>query len=469
MKLRLTLFFCFLAALCTAQTLKQKIDAAYTRFENDPQLKYATSSLTVLHAGTGEVLFSKNGSAGLASASTLKTVTAATAYHLLGPGFTWQTDIGYTGDVSSGVLNGDIVVTGGGDPTLGSWRYARTKTEDIFSTWIEAIRGAGIKQINGRILADDRLFGTQTLPVGWIWQDIGNYYGAGPNSLTWRENQFDMTFRPGSRPGEPATLVRTEPDLSYLKIINEVKTGSAGSGDNVYAFSAPYSDVIYLRGTYGIDLKKTISGSIPDPAFELAFRLRETLNRAGITITQPATTVRKLTMEEPFKESRITRLATITSPTLDQVVHWFNRKSVNLYGEHLIRTFGWKFGKEPSTPEGVRIMRNFWKEKLGIDPDAMNVSDGSGLSPQNRITTYAMAQILQSVKNKPWFKTYYESLPTYNNMRMKSGSISDVLGYTGYETSSSGVPVVFSFLINNYNGSSSSVRQKMFNVLNSLK
>ncbi|HEY0666863.1 MAG TPA: D-alanyl-D-alanine carboxypeptidase/D-alanyl-D-alanine-endopeptidase [Sphingobacteriaceae bacterium] len=470
MKLRLTLLLCFLTFVCSAQSLKQKIESAYSRFENDPQLKYAISSLTVLHAVTGEVLFSKNGSVGLASASTLKTVTAATAYHMLGPDYTWQTTLGYTGTISkSGTLNGDVIITGGGDPTLGSWRYDKTKSHEIFNVFVDAIRKAGIRQIKGRIIADDRLFGTQTLPVGWIWQDIGNYYGAGPNALSWRENQFDMIFKPGDQAGSPTTLANIKPALSYLKIINEVKTGSPGSGDNVYAYSAPYSEIIYLRGTHGIDLKKTISGSIPDPAFEIAFSLRDTLNKIGIKVAIPATTTRRLAFDHPFEAINPAPLVTITSPPLDQVVHWFNRKSINLYGEHLIKTLAWKFGKEPTTPEGVKIMQNFWKEKLGIDPDEMNVSDGSGLSPQNRITTSAMASILQSIKKEPWFNTYYESLPIYNDMRMKSGSISDVLGYTGYEDSSSGIPVVFSFLINNYNGSSSAAKQKMFKVLDTLK
>ncbi|MGB4400109.1 MAG: D-alanyl-D-alanine carboxypeptidase, partial [Daejeonella sp.] len=99
----------------------------------------------------------------------------------------------------------------------------------------------------------------------------------------------------------------------------------------------------------------------------------------------------------------------------------------------------------------------------------MNIYDGSGLSPANRITTMAMAQILQSVKREPWFSSFYESLPVYNNMRMKSGSISDVIAYTGYQTSSGGAPLVFSIMMNNYSGSSSTARQKLFDVLNVLK
>ncbi|WP_395804759.1 D-alanyl-D-alanine carboxypeptidase, partial [Daejeonella sp.] len=215
----------------SSQTLKQKIQNAYDRFEDDPQMKYGMSSLTVLNAESGELVFSKNENIGLASASTLKTITAATAYHFLGKDFTWETTLGYNGTISSnGTLNGDIIITGAGDPSLGSDRYELTKSNLILKKWADAIIGLGIKNITGSIISDDRVFGTQTMPGGWTWQDMGNYYGAGPSSLTWRENQFGLIFKPSSRVGEVAELLETRPKMDYLKIVNEVKTGPAGSG-----------------------------------------------------------------------------------------------------------------------------------------------------------------------------------------------------------------------------------------------
>ena len=469
MRIFLCLLLSFFITGSSAQSLKQKIENAYKRFETDQQMQYGISSLSVLNAETGELIFSRNGQTGLASASTMKTITAATAYHLLGKDFTWETTLGYTGSISSnGTLNGDIILTGGGDPSLGSDRYEQTKSEVILNKWVDALTRSGIKLVTGHIIADDRLFGTQTMPGGWTWQDMGNYYGAGTSALSWRENQFDLIFKAG-KVGEPVVLVSTKPEMSYLKIINEVKTGRPGTGDNVYAYSAPYSDVVYLRGTYGIDLKKAISASVPDPAFDSAYRLQDMLKRSGIQADQGPITTRELSMNnQPFYPP-VKIIDIQTSPSLEKVVYWLNQKSINLYGEHLVKTIAWKQGKDISTPEGVDLIKNFWSKKLGIDPNTMNISDGSGLSPANRITTLTMAQILQSLKKEPWFDSFYESLPVYNNMKMKSGSISDVIAYTGYQTSSSGTPLVFSFIINNYNGSSSAVRQKMFNVLDVLK
>ncbi|MXV53037.1 D-alanyl-D-alanine carboxypeptidase/D-alanyl-D-alanine-endopeptidase [Pedobacter sp. HMF7647] len=470
MKKLALLFFLVLSLDTFAQTITQKIERAYAKFESDSQFKYATTSLTVLNAETGEIVFSKNSNMGLASASTLKTVTSATAFYLLGPNFTYQTTLGYSGVIdASGTLNGDLIITGAGDPTFGSERYQDTKPEVILKKFTDAVRQSGIKQINGRVISDDHLFGTQTLPTGWIWQDIGNYYGAGPNSLTWRENQLDLILRPGTKVGDPVQLVRTEPALTSVQIVNELTTGKSGSGDEVYAFSSPYSNIIYLRGTYGIDLEKTIAASIPDPALTFAAEFKSQLNKSGMKVSGLETTTRILSAsKQPFSPpSKI--IANQTSPDLTKIVYWFNQKSINLYGEHLVKTMALKAGKEVTTANGVEIVKDFWRQRAGIDENSMNTIDGSGLSPGTRITTLTMAKVLQTVKKEPWFKYYFESLPVYNGMRMKSGTINDALAYAGYQTSSSGVPLVFSFIVNNYNGSSKEVRQKMFAVLDQLK
>lgn len=469
MKRLILIAFIFLFAEAEAQSLKQNIERAYLILEKDSQLKYGSSSLSVLNAETGELIYSANGNMGLASASTLKTITAATAYHILGKGFTWETKLAYSGSIAAnGVLEGDLIITGGADPSLGSDRFKQTKSELILPNWTAALQSMGIKKITGHIIADDRLFGTETMPGGWTWQDMGNYYGAGPSSLTWRENQFDLFFKAG-RVGAAAELLRVEPEMSYLKIVNEVKTGAPGTGDNVYAYSAPYTNIIYLRGTYGIDLRKTISGSVPDPAFDLAYHLMSKLKLSDIQVVNGATTARLMAINKQSFSAASKTIAIHTSPELDSIVYWFNRKSINLYGEHLVKTLAWKVGKEITTAQGVEIVKEFWNKKIGINPSAMNIYDGSGLSPANRITTMAMTQILQSIKKEPWFESFYNSLPVYNNMKMKSGSISDVIAYTGYQTTSSGIPVVFSIIINNYNGSSSAMRQKLFRVLNTLK
>ncbi|MDB5014397.1 MAG: D-alanyl-D-alanine carboxypeptidase/D-alanyl-D-alanine-endopeptidase [Daejeonella sp.] len=464
------LLLSFLIFKSPAQTLQQKLEKSYTEFEQSEQLKYASTSFTVLNTLTGEVIFSRNGNMGLAPGSTLKVITSATAYHLLGKDFTWQTSLGYNETISAdGVLNGDLILTGGGDPTLGSSRFTQSNESVILKKWIDAIKKAGIKKINGRLIGDDSLYDTQSVPIGWIWQDIGNYFGAGPNALTWRENSFELHFSPGNEVGDPAKLQKTKPALSFLKIVNEVKTGKAGSGDNVYAYSAPYSNIIYLRGTYAIDLQKIIEASVPDPAFALVCLLQDTLKKAGVQILQPVTTARLLKADNINYQKPNKEIYNSTSPSLDEVIYWFNQKSVNLFGEHLVKTLALKQGTEVSTEAGINVIKNFWQNQLNIDPKSMNILDGSGLSPGTRVTTLTMSKILQSVKKEPWFSGYYNSFPVYNDMKMKSGTINDCVAYAGYQTTSSGVPLVFAIIINNYTGGTKAIRQKMFSVLDLLK
>jgi D-alanyl-D-alanine carboxypeptidase/D-alanyl-D-alanine-endopeptidase (penicillin-binding protein 4) len=162
-----------------------------------------------------------------------------------------------------------------------------------------------------------------------------------------------------------------------------------------------------------------------------------------------------------------TKLTTILSPTLSKIVYWLNQKSINLYAEQLLKTIAWKSGKVPTTDNGVEVEQDFWKAR-GIDPNSLNVVDGSGLSPGDRVTTLTMATVLKSAKIADWFPDFYESLPVYNNMKMKSGSILNVLTYAGYQTHN-GRELCFSIMVNNFNGSSRGIKEKMFRVLDELK
>jgi D-alanyl-D-alanine carboxypeptidase/D-alanyl-D-alanine-endopeptidase (penicillin-binding protein 4) len=466
----LFLIFSSISFLSFAQTLNQKIEKSFKELESDPNVKNGFVSLTVMDQKTGEIVFAKNEHIGLAPASTLKTITAATAYSVLGSNFTYKTDLSYTGEIDAkGTLHGDIIIKGSGDPTLGSDHFKQSHAEVLLHRWVAAIKAKGIKKIEGRIIGDDLLFNGQQAPGGWTWIDMGNYYGAGVSSLNWRENTFNVILTAGSKEGEVVKLVRTEPDLSSLTILNELKTGKAGSGDQVYGYSAPYSSIIHLRGTYGIDLNKKISLSIPDGAYDLALSLKSFLEIQGISVDKEATTSFLLSHSGIQLPSQTHLLNRYISPNLSQIEYWLNRRSINLYGEALLKTVAIHENQNPSTEEICKWQEKYWEEKLGISPGELLLKDGSGLSPETRVTTLAMTKIMNYSKKQPWFTSFYENLPTNNGMKMKSGTIGGVLGYTGYHTTSTGRALTFSLLINNYTGSAPSMRQKMFKMLNSLK
>ncbi|MET3114240.1 D-alanyl-D-alanine carboxypeptidase/D-alanyl-D-alanine-endopeptidase (penicillin-binding protein 4) [Pedobacter sp. CG_S7] len=456
-----------LHTLAIAQNQAQKLEQAYKVLSADPQAKYALTSLCVLDANTGQVIFARNENIGMATASTLKTITAATAFSLLGKNFQYQTILGYSGTISNGVLKGDLIIVGGGDPTLGSSRYAQSKENEVLSIWVKAIKAAGINKIDGRIIGDDSAWGTSNIPDGWTWQDIGNYYGAAPSVLTWRENQFDIYLKANAKVDQPVSILKVQPEMPYLKIVNELKTGPVGSGDNAYAFLPPLSSIAYLRGSWGLGIRKNgIAVALPDPAYEVAYRLQDTLKRLGIASTKEVTTARKLKSENQLLPSPTHQIATINSPTVSQIIYWFNKKSINLYGENLIRTLAWKAGKPATTANGIVVAINYWKEK-GIDKNALNMIDGSGLSPATRVTTSAMANILFQSQREPWFDDFKKSLPENNGMQLKSGSINNVSSFAGYYTNSAGMKYIVVININNYSGSG--INKKLFKALDALK
>jgi D-alanyl-D-alanine carboxypeptidase/D-alanyl-D-alanine-endopeptidase (penicillin-binding protein 4) len=337
----------------------------------------------------------------------------------------------------------------------------------ILNEWVSAIKAAGIKKIEGAVIGDDSLWGTQTMPDGWIWQDMGNYYGAGNSALAWRENQFDVKLKPGESVGSEVNMLQTVPPMPYIKVINELKTGPFGSGDNAYAYLPPYDNLAYLRGTWGMGVSKAgISLALPDPAYDAAYRLQDTLIRLNITSTKEATTARRLDLAGKTLPTISQKLSTISSPDLSEIVYWFNKKSVNLYGEQLLRTIAWKLGKSPSTKNGASAVINFWAAK-GIDKNALNILDGSGLSPGTRVTTLAMACILFEAQKEDWFAPYYNSFPDNNGMKLKSGSINNVSAYAGYYTDSDGRKYIAVINVNNYNGFG--ISKKLFRVLDALK
>src|SRR6201995_1568889 len=219
----------FLSKLAVGQSLNQKLQTAFNRLQQDSQCKYASVSLTVLDAKTGETVFAAHPNMGLATTSTLKVISSITAFNILGKDFQYQTQFGYSGVIGAdGTLTGDLIIKGAGDPTLGSWRYTGHKENDVLNQMVAALQKAGIKKINGRVIGDDSIFGTQSIPDGWIWMDVGNYYGAGTSGLCWRENQFDIKFKTGPV-NTPISVLRTVPNTPYLNYKSELLNAPSGT------------------------------------------------------------------------------------------------------------------------------------------------------------------------------------------------------------------------------------------------
>src|SRR5690606_37437570 len=130
-----------------------------------------------------------------------------------------------------------------------------------------------------------------------------------------------------------------------------------------------------------------------------------------------------------------------------EIIYHFNHKSINLYGEALLKSIGQITGQKNSTSDAVDYLKKYWTQKLGISEQEINVIDGSGLSPQNFVTAEAMTKVMQYALSRPWYTSFLQSLPTINQMTMKSGTIRGTLGYTGYQTSSTNKRYTFTLLV----------------------
>lgn len=454
----------FVISICTSYAqITSRLSDAIQKLEQDPAFKHASLSLYVVDSKTGKLVYDKNSQMGLAPASCQKVITAVAAYELLGKDYRYKTGLGYEGKITGGVLNGNVIISGSGDPTLGSWRWKSTSETMVLNNWITAIRKAGITSINGAIIPNSKNWGTETIPDGWIWQDIGNYYGAGASATNWRENQYDLILKPGKKIGDTCVIIRTDPILFKASLICEVTTAAKGTGDNAFIYLPPYASNGYVRGTIPIGENPfNISGSFPNSAVQLTATLEDGLRRSQIPVSESG----GQNSYTPILGKML--LHTHVSPPLDSIIYWFLKKSINLYGEALVKTIGLEKQGLASTTIGLEIIKYFWSQR-GIGKAAINIIDGSGLSPQNRVTTHALVTIMQYAGSRPWFNSFHHSIPEINGIKMKSGSIGGARSYTGYIKSNIGSEYTFAFIVNNYDGSASETVRKMWRVLDVMK
>ena len=452
-----------------AQTLTTQLNNAIKNLEADPQLRHAIIGFSVVETKTGKPVFEHNAQTGLAAASCQKVLTSGAAFELLGKDYRYKTELGYDGTIKDGVLNGDLFIIGSGDPTLGSWRYGSTTDSNLRKRWFSAVQKLGIKKIAGHVWGDDSKFSHLLIPGGWVWDDIGNYYGAGAGALNWRENQYELILKSGKHPGDTVKVISELPEQYNAQVFNEMISGEAGSGDQAYIYFPTLHHISLLTGTIPVNQNNfSISGSVMDPTKRVEEELLWALRSRNISAFDSTDLLRSALFVPPHKHKASVVFDTYLSPPLDSINYWFLKRSINLYGEALIKTISYEKAGKGSTQKGVELVRDFWSRQ-GIDRSAISMLDGSGLSPQNRLTADALVKAMQYAKERPWFSSFYNALPEINRLKMKSGSIGGARSFTGYSKSKNGNEYTFAIIVNNYDGSAGELVRKMYAVLDNLK
>lgn len=412
-------------------------------------LEHALVSIYAVHCGTGKVLMDQNSERSLIPASCMKVVTTAAALHVLGAGYRFETHLEYDGHINQSILHGNIYISGGGDPCLGSDRIVGSLPwKQQIETWADAIHKMGVQKIRGKIIGDASRWEKALAVPSWEWEDLGNYYGAGACALTFHENLYSLYFKPAEKVGDPAQIVRTEPPLEHINFHNEVTTGPEGSGDQACIYGSEFSPHASVRGTIPAQIEEfTIKGSIPDPPAFCAALLTKELSARGITVDHE-------NLEQPA--TRFT-LHTTYSPTLGDIVYWANQKSINLYTEHLLKKMGETSTQMGSTASGIDSVARFLEEHH-IDSNGLHIADGCGLSRKNFLTVQQLVVVLLLMKKSEHFPVFYDSLPQITeNIRAKSGSQSFIRGYAGYVGE-----IAFAILINNCLHSEAMIREINF-------
>lgn len=451
--------------------INAQISSVVEEWKTDKDLKSATLSFCVIDTKTGEVISELNSHQYVIPASTQKVITTGAALGTLGGSYRYSTRIYHTGTFNkeTGIVNGDIIIYGGGDPTLQSENFVKEKdTNQVTDKWAQALKDKGIKEIKGKIIGDASFF-DRTIPGNWIWADINNYFGVAPCGLSYNDNKFKIIYT-SKETGSKATVEKTIPAYCNNTICINSNVISKGTEDDAFVYGDPYSYTKEVSGK--IPPNKTnfeVEAALPDPALLCAEKFSNSLTKMGIKYNSRL-------IESNYKraDSTVTKqlLYTHFSPSLDRIIFFTNLKSNNHYCETILRSVG-----KGSMYLGIDAVKNYWQKK-GLDVSELYMVDGSGLSRANTVTTNFQASLLAKIyADSSIYKTFNNSLPVAgksgsmsnigkgksieNNMRAKTGYINRARGYCGYVKSKSGKDLAFSVLFNNYNCSAKEAKVKI--------
>ena len=458
----MTLLLLLLSAAASGQ------EKASKSLLSSPLMSGASFSGCIVDLKDGTKVWEYNSDESIIPASVLKVVTSSAALELLGPEYTFNTRMGYTGTLNrrTGLLSGDLIIQGGGDPSLGS-PYFREHYDSFLSSWIQKIRESGIKTISGGVICDDSRYDYQPVPSGWLWEDIGNYYGAGVFGLSLFDNTYKIHFKT-SEEGSAPEITGITPDICKYELSNQLI--SSGNSDNGYVFAAPYGSYGWIAGSIPVNREDfVLKASIPDPPVLMARLFDLMLDSAGIEVVKAPSTSR---IENAIPTGMVL-LSEVNSPPLESIIEVLNHESVNLYAEHLLKEIGLQFNGKGSTKSGIDVLYSFLKE-TGADTTGFFIEDGSGLSPMNAVTSKGLAGLMLYMFTKARnHEAFLNSLPEAGkegtlkyvflnpafekNLKAKSGSFTRTRSYAGYFAARSGRKMAFSILVNNFSGPSQTI------------
>ena len=257
---------------------------AIQQMENDASLRHAIIGLCITDSKTGRLVYEHNAETGLAPASTQKLFTSCAAFDMLGKNYRYTTTITYK-NCRPAPSRSYFVIKPSGDPTFGSFRFETAKSVTVLKNIIAAIKEKNITPVSSQYIVLDSAFENNSIPGGWIWEDIGNYYGASAQSLNWMENAYDIVLASGRRVGDKAAIVKTKPSGLSEGMQVDVKSAEKGSGDNSTVYIGYGSLPALIGGTIPANEDSfSVGASIPDPKDVFIQQLNNNLKAEKATL-----------------------------------------------------------------------------------------------------------------------------------------------------------------------------------------
>lgn len=366
-------------------------------------------------------------------ASTLKTLTTATALDYFPLDYSPRTKLFLEGSVSGKTFHGILRLRGEGDPNISGRYYSEPFY--LLRVLADSIRQKGIDTLDAKIELDTNFFSGPRKPEHWRDNYYDAWYGAEVTPLLFNDNCALIKIVPGKKISDTAS-VTVEPDIGYVRIVNKLTTGKGSRRRYVYSLDAD-SSVIRISGTIGINSGEAgiaIPVRNPNRYFQIAFI--RALQDAGIAYR-----------ENPLALSGLALYSfEISGAPLLSLLDEINQRSQNLHAETLFRNLAATKFQDGNVENGKKAEREFL-QKLKISPDDFQVFDGSGLSPLNKVKPSAETELLAKMAHHPKGKFYIQSFAGpgtgsgYKRMqnleyawkiRFKTGFINETHGLVGY-------------------------------------
>jgi serine-type D-Ala-D-Ala carboxypeptidase/endopeptidase (penicillin-binding protein 4) len=429
--------------------------------------------LLIADAESGETLYEQNAAKYFVPASNMKLFTTALALDKLGPEFRFHTTLESTGVISpEGELTADLVLVGRGDPNLSNRKFPFNLKEEFdgpperaLAELADALVAKGVKKMSGDVIGDDSYFPRERYPNGWEIDDMVWEYGAAVSALVVNDNTVTVTLTPGLAAGD-AVQTLVSPRTQDFLVDNQITTSIANLKSDLTLTREPGAHLVVIRGTLPEkSAPRKLVLAIEEPALHAARLLKTLLEQRGIEISGGVRARHEAIAAEGIAP---TVLAEHVSIPLSDSVKLVNKISQNLHTEVLLRTAMRQAGGVWNSFDDVAKFAADFYARVGIPADDIIQTDGSGLSRHDMVTPQAMLTLLRYAQTRPWFESFFASLPVAGvdgtleermkntpgagRVHAKTGSVEHVRTMSGFADTPGGRRLAFSFMTNNEDG-----------------